>query len=187
MSFPELSGHHCVHDLRRAWHGLARKLHPDRNPSADAEARFKDALQAYRSALKELQGPTKVDTQAHSRPEQVKPAFACARCGDGFCIPGDCHRCGEALLPREVALRTVVATPEVDAMLEALSRRPAPRPPWLAPNLRIPVLAATLVSMGLGHLVYLNAGLGTLLLLMATGGVALDQLERRNPTWLRSA
>lgn len=90
-------------------------------------------------------------------------------------------------MPREEALRTVVATPEVDAMLEALSRRPAPRPPWLAPNLRIPVLAATLVSMGLGHLVYLNAGLGTLLLLMATGGVALDQLERRNPTWLRSA
>lgn len=40
---PEASGE----QIRRAYRAAARKLHPDANPSPDAEARFKELANAY--------------------------------------------------------------------------------------------------------------------------------------------
>ncbi|MBX3273605.1 MAG: J domain-containing protein [Sandaracinaceae bacterium] len=111
-------------EARAAYRRLALAHHPDRNPGdLEAADRFKRVLAAYRRVHASLRGaPLPSAPKAGPRPDR----FACGSCGDCFPFPEACPRCGVPLWDRDAGPAVAPERPEVEAMIAALSARPAP-------------------------------------------------------------
>ncbi len=118
-----LPGHATAAEARAAYRRLALLHHPDRNPGdREAAERFKRIVGAYRRVTAGLRAGTASSApKAGPRPDR----YACGACGDRFPFPERCPRCEVALHDCDAGPTPAVAAPEVEAMMDALSARPA--------------------------------------------------------------
>ena len=135
-------------EIRRAWKRLARRLHPDVNPSDPrAATRFKAAQRAYRRAL------TGEPAETPARPAKTPPSrFACRRCCDTYTQAGECPRCELPLHDRARGEATPMAdSREVEAMLAALEA-PVVAPLFtIEPEVRVPLMAGILAACAMAQ------------------------------------
>jgi DnaJ-class molecular chaperone len=62
-----------TYEIRRAYRAVARRLHPDRNPAPDSEARFSEAAKAYET-LGDAKKRDKYDEQLAGPPTTASHA-----------------------------------------------------------------------------------------------------------------
>lgn len=135
-------------EIRRAWKRLARRLHPDVNPSDPrAAARFKAAQRAYYRAM------NGVPVERPARPAPAPPSrFACRRCCDTYTQAGECPRCELPLHDRAGGEAAPLAdSREVEAMLAALEAPKAVPLFAIEPEVRVPLMAAVLATCAMAQ------------------------------------